>query len=82
MTLKAYRIFCEAIDGSEGGISFGENAGKARYKAYLSARDAFPEIGLTKFRAIRAPEYDNMGSREQRQYGCWLEEFIDAGETL
>lgn len=72
--MKAYRVWCDSLDGS--GISFGRTAGSARYRAYLSNKDAYPNVGLTDIRVRRAPEYDGHGSATQRNHGCWIPELL------
>lgn len=65
--IKAYKITCEALDGF--GISYGETAGKARYKAYRSCDNVYDDLKIIDFKAKRAPDYDNRGTKDQRRHG-------------
>jgi len=76
--MKAYKI--KHCDIDDWGVSFGETVGKARYKAYLSALDVFPNIKLVEFSAIRAPDYDKTGTDKQHRHGCWIPEALFENE--
>lgn len=64
--MGAERVFVAWVPGivdgeppESGGLYRTTSAGKARYKCYLSARDAgFDDVKLSDVRVRRAPEYD------------------------
>lgn len=62
--VKAWWITHPWFPGHES-VYIGETVGKAKYNAYLSARDARYDISFTEFRARRAPEFDEL-AREAR----------------
>lgn len=73
MAMKAWRVYCPSIC-PEPGIYGAESRSKAKYRAYLGARDADYRIRITEFKATRAPEYDEWARVWEK--GGKSEEFV------
>lgn len=75
---KAYFVICVGLDDWDScGVMNAQSKGKAIYRAYLSAKDANYDMPITKFRARRAPKYDDWAIKEQR-VGFWTREYVDS----
>lgn len=69
MPTKAFFYWSPSIGGGPGqeegcGVIRAATAGKARYSAWLSAKDAFQDMKITEIRVRRAPEFDRLHFRD------------------
>lgn len=79
--LKAFQATIPSL-GGDGGIVLEASAGKARYSAYLNAKDVWPGVTLTEVRVKRAPEYDQsvmVGGHPLKPGRCYGKEYLSEG---
>ena len=74
--MKAYRITSHFI--TEDAVCFAENAGKARYHAFLSAKDAGFTVTFADLQVRRWPELDDadVGNPMIKPRGCWRADLV------
>lgn len=78
---RAFRVHCTMIDGE--GITWASSAGRARYCAYLSAKDVGWPLRLTDFRVRRAPEFDDLRPKaDLRSAGVWSPQAVKAEAAM
>jgi len=71
---KAFEVLLPGDE--EGGIVAAETSGKARYVAFLAARDANYDFLITKLRVRRAPQFDAWAMIEARPRACYTQEYV------
>ena len=72
--MKAYQVLLPGE--TEGGFVAAETAGNARYRAFLAAQDANYDFPITKFRVLRAPDFDKWAMVETRPRCCFTLDYV------
>lgn len=75
--MKAFEVLLPGEPEWKVGICNAETAGKARYRAFLSAREANYYYPLTAFRVRRRPELDEWAKLEKRS-GLFCREYVES----
>lgn len=64
--MKAFDVTIDNWSDGNHSIYAAETAGKAKYQAYLAAYEAGITIPITRFRAVRAAQFDELAGQKER----------------
>ena len=74
--MKAFLITIDNWSKGNQSVYAAETAGKAKYQAYLAAYEAGITIPITRFRAVRARQFDELAAQKERT--CCIGWSVDA----